>query len=314
LVLEKGEDMKILVTGGAGYKGVVLVKELLEQGHQVSLLDNFMFGFDYVLHLLGFKSLQVVKEDMRNLKESTVRGYDVIFHLAGLSGYPACEANPHSAKLINVDAARRLCRVLGKEQMLIYASTTSMYGKSGGICTEESEVEPTSLYAITKHQAEKSLLERENTVSLRFATLFGISPKMRVDLLVNDFTFKAVNDRCLVLFESATKRTFLHLKDAIVAYILTLKNFAEMRGHIFNVGHSSMNYSKMEIAEHVRKFTGCKIIDSDMIDFDRRNFVVTFDKIERKGFLPKYSLDDGIAEMVKLYKFYRPLTMYRGIM
>lgn len=305
--------MRVLVTGGAGYKGAVLAKKLLEEGHHVTLLDNFMYGFDSIIHLVNHKCLEVVKEDMRNVSEATVRASDAIFHLAGISGYPACEANPHSAKLINVDASRRLGECLSKDQLLIYASTTSLYGKSGEICTEASEVDPVSLYAVTKLQAEQILLQRENTVSLRFATLFGVSPRMRIDLLVNDFTYKAITDRCLVLFESKTKRTFLHLRDAIDAYDFTLGRFAQMKGQIFNVGHEALNFTKLEIAERVQNFTHCKIIDSDMKDFDVRNFTISFEKIRRLGFHHKLSLDEGIAEMVKLFSFYRAYSAFKTI-
>ena len=236
---------KILVTGGAGYKGVLLVEKLLNSGHNVTIMDNFMYGYDSILHLLQYELLSVIKEDIRNTRQETLARFDVIFHLAGISGYPACEANPHSAKLINVDASKALADNLSHDQRLIYASTTSFYGKTGSICSEETEVEPVSLYGITKYQAEQYLLQRENTISLRFATLYGVSSRMRVDLLVNDFVGKAVMERCLVLFESSTKRTFLHVRDAIAGYMMALEQFETMKGQIFNVGDESMNYSKM---------------------------------------------------------------------
>lgn len=305
--------MNILVTGGAGYKGIVLTQELLNLGHHVTILDNFMYGYDSVLHLSGHPSLDIVKEDIRNISASSVAGCDAVFHLAAISGYPACEANPHSAKLINVDASRRLGEALSKDQWLIYASTTSFYGNSGQVCTEESEVHPVSLYGMSKYQAEQILLERDNTVALRFATVFGVSPRMRIDLLVNDFAYKAVSDRCIVLFESRAKRTFLHIKDAIAGYILALDRFRDMRGQVFNVGHDSMNYTKLEIAQHAQAFADCKIIDSDMSDLDARNFAVSFEKIGALGCSPKWTLDDGIEEMVRLYQFYRPLATYRTI-
>jgi len=305
--------MRILITGGAGYKGVVLASELLKLGHKVTILDNFMYGFDFVLHLVGNPSLEIVREDIRNIQDTLVKDYDVIFHLAAISGYPACEANPHSAQLINIDASRHLGKLLGKQQVLIYASTTSFYGKSGDVCTEESKVDPVSLYGISKYQAEQSLMQRENTVALRFATIFGVSPKMRIDLLVNDFAYKAVNDRCIVLFDSHSKRTFLHIKDAISAYIFTIDNLTNMCGQIFNIGDNSLNYSKLEVAKHIQKFTDCKIIESDLEDYDIRNFIISFDKICRLGFSTQWTLDDGIAELVKLYQFYRPFTTYKTI-
>jgi nucleoside-diphosphate-sugar epimerase len=305
--------MKILVTGGAGYKGVVLSRALLDAGHQVTILDNFMYGFDFMLHLLEYPELQIWKEDVRNLKESCLKNFDVIFHLGGISGYPACEANPHSAHLINVEATKNMMDCVSKNQLVVYASTTSFYGKSGNVCTEDIAVKPVSFYGITKYQAEQYILQRENSISLRFATIFGVSPKMRIDLLVNDFVFKAHNDRCIVLFESKSKRTFLHIKDAIAAYVFALNNFEAMKGQIFNVGDNRLNYSKLEIAQHANSLTGCKIIDSDMADFDTRNFEVSFDKLARMGFAVTRTLDDGIQEMLRLYRFYKPFTTYKTI-
>lgn len=305
--------MKILVTGGAGYKGAMLAQELLDRGHRVTILDNFMFGYEPVLHFVSHPSLDAVKEDVRNLSPASVAGYDAVIHLAAISGYPACEANPHSAKVINVDASRRLGDLLSRDQILLYASTTSFYGRSGRLCTEESEIHPVSLYGVTKYQAEQILMQRENTIAFRFATLFGVSPKMRVDLLVNDFAYRAVNDRCMVLFESRSRRTFLHVRDAVTAYTLGLEHFDEMRGQIYNVGHDSMNYTKLEIAQHIERATGCKIIDSDLQDYDVRDFVISYDKILALGFAPKWTLDDGIRELVKLYGFYRPFSAFRPI-
>lgn len=304
---------RVLVTGGAGYKGVILAQQLLEKGCHVTILDNFMYGYDPVLHLVSHPRLQVVKEDIRNLSRQHVKSCDTVYHLAGISGYPACEANPHSAKLINVDASRRLAKLLGKRQGLVYASTTSFYGSTGRRCTEATRVNPVSLYGITKYQAEQVLMERENSVSLRFATLFGLSPRMRVDLLVNDFTYRAVAERCLVLFESRTKRTFLHVRDAIRAYVFTLDHFEAMKGQIYNVGDNALNFSKLEIAQRVQQATGCHIIDSDMKDFDTRDFVIVFDKLRKLGFAPELTLDDGIREMVKLYRFYRPFSTFKTI-
>ena len=305
--------MRILITGGAGYKGVYLTKKLLSLGHQVAILDNFMYGYDSVLHIVDHPELSIITQDIRNLEEKTLKDFDAVVHLAGVSGYPACEANPHSAQLINVDASRNLGNLLSKDQILIYASTTSFYGKSGKICTEETPVEPVSLYGKTKYQGEQILLERENTIALRLATIFGVSPKMRIDLMVNDFVYKAVNERCVVLFESQSKRTFLHISDAISAYVFALDNFEIMKHGIFNVGDDSLNYSKLEIAENIQKYTDCKIIDSDIADFDVRNFLVSFDKLRKLGYSVSMTLDDGIKELVKLYGFYKPFNTYKTI-
>jgi nucleoside-diphosphate-sugar epimerase len=302
-----------LVTGGAGYKGVVLAQKLLDQGHHVTVLDSFMYGYESVLHLLDYPRFDVVRCDVRNLTEATVKPYDAVFHLAGISGYAACEANPHSAKLINVDGSRCLGEALGRGQMLIYASTTSFYGKANGVCDEGSPVKPVSLYGVTKHQAEQVLMQRENSLALRFASVFGVSPRMRIDLLVNDFAYRAVTERCLILFEGRSRRTFVHILDAVAAYLFALEHFGQMRGQIFNVGHESLNLTKWDVAQRVQRHTGCKLFDSDLIDYDVRDFQTSFEKIERLGFTVTRTLDQGIEEMVKLYQFYRPLSLFKTI-
>ena len=157
--------MKILVTGGAGYKGVLLTKGLLDKNHDVTILDNFMYGYDSVLHFVNHPKLSISKVDIRNITENNLKDYDVIFHLAGISGYPACESNPHSAQMINVEATKKIVSLLGKQQYVIYASTTSFYGKLGTDCNEDSEINPVSLYGITKYKAEQLIQERENSIS-----------------------------------------------------------------------------------------------------------------------------------------------------
>lgn len=305
--------MNILVTGGAGYKGVLLTEYLLDKGYKVTMLDNFMFGYEPILHLVSNKNLSIVQEDVRNDLKKYIKDQDVIIHLAGISGYPACEANPNSAVLINVNATGKLTRELSKAQMLIYASTTSFYGKSGELRDETSTVEPVSLYGRTKYEAETICMEKENTIALRFATIFGVSPKMRNDLLLNEFVYRALVERCLVLFESQSKRTFLHIRDAIGAYLLVIENFTAMKNNIFNVGDESMNYSKMEIAKYIQKYFDYTIIDSEVKDLDIRNFLISYDKIRGYGYKIKYTIDDGIKELLKLYSFYRPYLPYKTI-
>jgi nucleoside-diphosphate-sugar epimerase len=304
---------KILITGGAGYKGTVLTEELLKSGYSVTILDNFMYGYDSVLGFVGNKHCTILKKDIRNLAPSDVADYDVIFHLAGISGYPACEANPHSAQIINVDSTRKLVSFIGKNQLLIYASTTSFYGSSGEIKDENSPVAPVSLYGITKLEAEKICMSHQYSISMRFATLFGVSRKMRTDLLVNDFVQKAITERSLVLFDSKSVRTYLHVKDAISAYLLALEKPAQMAGQIYNVGSNKLNFSKLALAEKIKQHIDFRIIDSDLSDFDKRNFVICYDKIDQMGFRPSVSIDEGIIELKKLYAFYRPFLPYQVI-
>jgi len=304
--------MKVLVTGGAGYKGTVLTRKLLEQGYDVTLLDNFMYGYEPVMHLANNPKLKIIKHDIRNGIPG-IGDYDVIFHLAGISGFPACASNPHSAQLINVEATRLLVRDLSPGQMLINASTTSMYGKSGMPCDEETAVDPVSNYAQTKLAAERILHEKENVISLRFATVFGFSTRMRMDLMINDFVYKAVKERVIVLFDSFAKRTFIHVEDAADCYIFTMKNFDRMRGGIFNAGGNNLNFSKEEIAEKIRSRIDFSIINSEVKDKDLRHFIVNFNKIEKLGFKPVRTVEDGIEELVRIYGFYEYYSHYRTI-
>lgn len=306
--------MKMLITGGAGYKGVKLARRMLEAGHDVTVLDNFMYGEEPSIPLLEFPRFSAVRKDIRNLEREDVKDAEIIFHLAGISGYPACEANPHSAQQINVVGTERLCALLEPEQMVINASTTSFYGASGDVRNEESTPNPVSMYGVTKWAAEQHIHKKHpNAISLRFATLFGISPRMRNDLMPNDFVHRAVTERSIVLFDAASVRTFLHLDDAIEAYALAVEKREEMRGKVFNVGSSELNHSKRELAEMVRDVTGCAIIDSSLADPDRRDFIINFDRIAALGFKPRWSVHDGLEQLARLYGFYRPFLHYRTI-
>lgn len=304
--------MKILVTGGAGYKGIILTSKLLELGYEVTVLDNFMYGYEPIMHLATKKNLKIVKHDIRNgIPE--IKKYDVIFHLAGISGFPACASNPHSAQLINVEATRLIAKDLSPGQVLINASTTSLYGKSGKPCDEETQVDPVSTYAMTKLAAEKILHEKPNVVSLRFATVFGFSTRMRMDLMINDFVYKAVKEKVIVLFDSFAKRTFIHVEDAADCYLFTMNNFGKMRGGIFNAGGNNLNFSKEEIAEKIRQKVEFSIINSEMSDKDLRHFIVNFNKIEKLGYKPRKTVEAGIEELLKIYSFYEYFSHYRTI-
>jgi nucleoside-diphosphate-sugar epimerase len=304
--------MKILVTGGAGYKGVVLTLKLLNKGYKVTVLDNFMYGYEPILHLAKHPNLSIIKRDIRNGVEK-IEQYDVIFHLAGISGFPACASNPNSAMLINVEATHLLGNSVSKNQMLINASTTSMYGKSGLPCDENTPVDPVSTYAQTKLESETDLMQHENVISLRFATVFGFSTRMRMDLMVNDFTYKAVKEGVLVLFDSFAKRTFIHVEDAADCYIFTMENYDRMKGGIYNAGGNHLNYSKEEIANLIKDQVKYKIIISEMADKDLRHFTVNYDKIANLGFIPKISVQQGIEELIKVFNFYEYFSHFRTI-
>jgi nucleoside-diphosphate-sugar epimerase len=263
-----------------------------------------MYGYEPVLHLIRNPRLQVVEIDVRNLEAKHVANFDVVYHLAGISGMPACAANPSAAEAINVQASRHLCELLHKDQVLIYASTTSFYGASGAACDESVPVQPVSIYGRTKYEAERITQQRENSISLRFATIFGTSPKMRVDLLVNDFAYHALKERSLVIFAGHSKRTFIHIDDAIEAYLFALDHLDAMRGAIFNVGTEALNLSKNEIAAAISRHISYEVITSSLPDLDVRHFLVSFQRLRGIGFGTRLTLDDGLRDLLKLYAFY----------
>jgi nucleoside-diphosphate-sugar epimerase len=268
--------MRIIITGGAGYKGLKLAPQLLARGHHVTILDNFMYGYDSALFLFNYPNVAFVQKDIRNIAEKDIAKFDIIIHLAGISGYPACESNPNSAQMINVVATQKMVSLLSVNQILINAATTSSYGQSGQECDETTAISPVSLYGVTKYEAEKICMDRENSISLRFATIFGISPRMRWDLLPNDFVMRAMHERSLVLFGSQSVRTFLHIDDAVRSYIMAVERSQDMRGEVYNVGSNSMNYSKKQLAEKIKQYVEFVIIDSSLPDPDVRHFFINF--------------------------------------
>lgn len=303
--------MKILVTGAAGYLGSVLVSQLLAEGFEVVAVDNFMYGQPSLLDCCHDKKLTVVRADTRDKEvlSKFIKDSDAIFPLACLTGAPLCQLNPYEAKGIIVDAVKLILDLRSKDQAMIYPTTNSGYGigQKGVFCTEKTPLNPISLYGKLKVEAEKALLDAGNCITLRLATAFGISPRMRLDLLVNDFTYRAVNDRFLVLFEAHAKRNYIHVRDVARAFIHSLNNFDKMKNEPYNVGLSDANLSKWELCEEIKKqlpefyFTEAKIGE----DPDKRDYVVSNEKIEKTGFKPKISMHDGIAELIKGYRIIR---------
>ena len=306
-------SMKIIITGGSGYKGVKLSNILLHQGHHVTNIDSFLYGYEPIFGLVPHKNYTVLKKDIRSLTKSDLSGAEVIYHLAGISSYPACEANPNAAQVINVGATRRLVKLLSPQQLIIYASTTTFYGYSKEVLSEISEVNPVSLYSVTKYKAEQTVMQHPNSVSLRFASLFGVSPRMRDDLMVNDFVHRAIVDRSLVLFDPHSIRTFLHVDDAIRAYLMPLDNQKKMKNQIYNVGADNLNFSKAQLAQKIGKYVKFETVNSVLGDRDIRDCTISYDKLRKLGFSPRVSIDKGIKELIKLYTFYHPNSLYRAI-
>ena len=298
---------QILVTGGAGYLGSIMVPELLRAGHKVTVIDNFMYGQNSLAHVCNDPNFSVVNCDVR--KDDVVLAHakkaDIVIPLAALVGAPICNRDPIGAKSINRDAVCALFKNLSKQQRILMPTTNSAYGTGdkNNFCNEESPLRPISLYAIDKVEVEQELMKRENSISFRLATVFGMSPRMRIDLLVNDFTYRAVYDRFVVLFEAHFKRNYIHIRDVTRVFLHGIDNFETMRGQIYNVGLSEANLSKFELCQVIKRHrTDFVFIESEVgKDPDQRNYIVSNEKIERTGYKPKYLLDDGVTELIKGY-------------
>ena len=301
----------ILVTGGAGYLGSTMVPDLLSAGHKVTVLDNFMYGQNSLAHVCHNPNFNVVRGDVR--VESTVvplmTKADIIIPLAALVGAPICAKDPVGATTTNHDAVLMMFKHVSKDQMLLMPTTNSAYGSGGkdNFCTEDSPLHPISKYAVDKVEIEKELMQHPNAISFRLATVFGMSPRMRTDLLVNDFTYRAVTDRFVVLFESSFKRNYIHIRDVSRVFQHGIANIDKMKGEIYNVGLSDANVSKKELCERIRKYVPDFVFLDAPVgkDPDQRNYIVSNAKVEATGFEQAYSLDFGIQELIKGYTMIR---------
>ncbi len=301
------EKPSILVTGGAGYLGSTLVPMLLAEGHRVSVLDSFMFQQDSLNHVCADPNLEIYRGDTRDARVMAplLAKHDIVIPLAALVGAPLCARDAVGAETINRDAIRMIVNTMSPDQWMLTPITNSGYGvgEAGKFCTEETPMRPISLYGRTKVEAETAALSRENAISFRLATVFGMSPRMRLDLLVNDFVYRAVNDRTIVLFEAHFKRNFIHVRDVARAFLHGIANFQAMKSEPYNVGLSDANLSKSElcavIRQHLPNFVALEAPVGE--DPDKRDYIVSNEKIEGTGFKPAYSLDEGIRELIKGY-------------
>jgi nucleoside-diphosphate-sugar epimerase len=302
---------RILVTGGAGYIGSVFVPTLLEGGYDVTVLDLFREGDAVLAPCCRYDNFTPIRGDARDkgLMRKLVAQADIVVPLAALVGAPLCAQDPFNAVSVNRDAVIMLSKLVHKDQRLVYPTTNSGYGvgERDRYCTEVTELRPVSIYGTTKVEAERAILQSGNGVTLRLATVFGLSPRMRLDLLVNDFTYRAVTDRAVIVFEGNLKRNYIHIRDVAKAFVHVLAHYDEMNGQAYNVGLSEANLSKLElcakIREHVPGFTYLEAPIGE--DPDKRDYLVSNAKLEATGWAPDWSLDRGIRELIKGFAMLR---------
>jgi len=309
--MSKSKQANILITGGAGYLGSVLAPILLQEGFGVTVLDSFIFGQNSLMDCCGQDRFRVIRGDVRNervLKEA-LASQDIIIPLAALVGAPLCNLDETGAVSTNQTSIESLCRLASPSQMILYPTTNSGYGigERGKFCTEETPLRPISLYGTTKVKAEEAVLARGNSLTFRLATVFGASARMRVDLLVNDFVYRAVHDRAVLIFEGHFKRNYIHIRDVARAFLHAIANFSAMKGKPYNVGLEEANLSKLElctkIKEHLPQFTYVEAPIGE--DPDKRDYVVSNQRILGTGFKTEWDLDRGIRELIKAFTILR---------
>lgn len=305
-------QQKILVTGGAGYIGSILVPELLAQGYRVTVLDSLIHGQFSLLDCCAKSEFDFIKGDICNQKliSALIPEFDIIIPLAAIVGAPACKINPAVTQLVNYDAHMNIVKRVSAAQKVIFPTTNSGYGigEKDAYCTEASPLNPISEYGKTKVAVEKAFLDKGNAITFRLATVFGMSPRMRMDLLVNDFVYRAFKDRFIILFEEHFRRNYIHIRDVAGAFVFGINNYDQMKGEPYNVGLSTANLTKKQLCEKIKEYVPEFHIQSSPIgeDPDKRDYIVSNEKIEALGWKPNYTLDMGIIELLKGYRILNP--------
>lgn len=299
---------KILVTGGAGYLGSIMVPELLHAGYAVTVMDNFYFNQSTLHACCAHPHFDIIRGDCRDTKvlKEVMKTSDIIIPLAALVGAPLCAKDAVGAESVNFGAIKTIMNLKSSSQRVLYPTTNSGYGigEKGKMCTEETPLNPISLYGRTKVDAEKLILDMGNSITFRLATVFGMSPRMRTDLLVNDFVYRAVNDRAAVIFEGHFSRNYIHIRDVAMAFLHGLNHFEKMKNEPYNVGLSTANLTKLELCAKIKEILPQFVYLEAPIgeDPDKRDYIVSNEKLEKTGWKPKWSLDEGIKELIKGYK------------
>ena len=306
---------KVFITGGAGYIGCILVPMLLNSGYEVTVYDSLMYGGDGLMINFSNPNFKFIKGDIRDVKllHESMKGYQAVIHLAAIVGYTACRKDERDSHNVNHQGTKNVVDGLDGEQMLLYGSTGSNYGSVIGVCTEESPLTPLSIYGITKTLGEEEVMKYNNSVAFRFATAFGASPRLRLDLLVNDLSYSAYIQKYIAVYESHFMRTFIHVKDIATAFKFAIENSSKMSGQVYNVGSNSMNYSKGDVCKLIEKKSGCHVHYADFDnDADKRDYVVSYDKIKKLGYDTTISVQEGIDELFEIFPVVSIHNKYRN--
>ncbi len=307
----------ILITGGAGYVGSLLVDLLLRSGFDVAVLDSLLFGGNSLIPYFSHKNFKFVKGDIRNKEDidKALKNADLIIHLAAIVGFPACIKYPELSEDINVNGTRSIVNSIEGKRPILFASTGSVYGKmTQKICTEQTPLNPLTNYGIQKAEAEKIIKKNNKFVIYRFATAFGVSPRLRLDLMPNDFTYKAVKEKSLIVYEKKFMRTFIHVRDMARAFLLAIENYDKMEGEIYNVGDSSMNYSKEDICLMIKKRVDYYLHFAEIgKDLDQRDYIVSYEKLAKLGFNTSITMEQGIDELIKVSEVLEAHDQYKNI-
>lgn len=306
---------KVFVTGGCGYIGTSLVPLLLSKGYDVTVYDLLQSGGDGIVHNFASPGFKFIKGDIldKQLLAESIKDHDIVVHLAAIVGLRACNRDEELTYKINHQGTKNVIDCLDGSQFLIYGSTGSNYGSVEGVCTEETPLNPLSVYGKSKTLGEQEVMKYGNSAAFRFATAFGVSPRMRLDLLINDLTYVASTQKCLVIYESHFMRTFIHVRDIARVFHFTIENQDNMRGEAYNVGSNSMNYSKKDICEMIKEKTGCYVHYADFDgDVDKRDYVVSYEKINSLGFETTIKVEEGIDELLKCFPLIRIDNKYQN--